>query len=47
VPAISLHIYAAPLKEFSVYDETTQRRQTVRSTYDAVLSISALASAAR
>lgn len=47
VPAISLHIYAAPLKEFSVYDETTQRRQTVRSTYDAVLSISALAPAAR
>jgi cysteine dioxygenase len=37
VPALSLHIYAAPLKEFSVYDETTQRCQTVRSTYDDVL----------
>jgi cysteine dioxygenase len=36
-PALSLHIYAAPLKEFSVYDETTQRCQTVQSTYDDVL----------
>jgi len=37
VPALSLHIYAAPLKEFSVYDELSQRCQTVRGTYDDVL----------
>lgn len=43
--ALSLHIYAAPLKEFSVYDETTQRCQAVRSTYDEVLP--AFASASR
>jgi cysteine dioxygenase len=36
-PALSLHIYAAPLKEFSVYDEMTERCKTVRSTYDEVL----------
>ena len=47
VPALSLHIYSAPLKEFSVYDETTQRCRTVRSTYDEVLSISALARVAQ
>jgi cysteine dioxygenase len=47
VPAVSLHIYSAPLKEFSVYDETTQRCRTVRSTYDEVLSISALARVAQ
>jgi hypothetical protein len=35
--ALSLHIYAAPLKHFSVYDESTQRCQTVRGTYDDVL----------
>jgi hypothetical protein len=43
VPALSLHIYAAPLKEFSVYDESTQRCQTVRGTYDEVLRPSVLA----
>jgi hypothetical protein len=37
VPALSLHIYAAPLKEFAVYDESTQRCHVVRSTYDDVL----------
>ncbi len=44
VPALSLHIYAAPLNEFSVYDEVTQRCQTVQSTYDDVLSAFAAAS---
>lgn len=43
VPALSLHIYAAPLKEFSVYDESAQRCQTVRGTYDEVLRPSVLA----
>jgi cysteine dioxygenase len=37
VPALSLHIYAAPLKEFLVYDATTRRCQTVLGTYDDVL----------
>ncbi len=37
VPALSLHIYAAPLKEFLVYDESTRRCQTVKGTYDDVL----------
>jgi cysteine dioxygenase len=37
VGALSLHIYAAPLKEFSVYDESTHRCQTVRGIYDDVL----------
>jgi cysteine dioxygenase len=37
VGALSLHIYAAPLKDFSVYDESTRRCQTVRGTYDDVL----------
>jgi cysteine dioxygenase len=37
VPALSLHIYAAPLKEFVVYDVSTQRCQTARGTYDEVL----------
>jgi predicted metal-dependent enzyme (double-stranded beta helix superfamily) len=44
VRALSLHIYAAPLKEFSVYDESTQHVQTVRGTYDDVLSSFAPAS---
>lgn len=44
VPALSLHIYAAPLSEFSVYDEVTQTCQTVQSTYDDVLSAFAPAS---
>jgi cysteine dioxygenase len=37
VPALSLHIYAAPLKEFLVYDETMERCHPVRGTYDQVL----------
>jgi hypothetical protein len=37
VGALSLHIYAAPLKDFSVYDESARRCQTVRGTYDDVL----------
>jgi cysteine dioxygenase len=36
-PALSVHIYAAPLKEFLAYNETTQRCQTVVGTYDEVL----------
>lgn len=35
--ALSLHIYAGPLKEFSIFDESTQRCQTVQGTYDEVL----------
>ena len=42
--ALSLHIYAAPLKEFSVYDESTHSRKTVRGIYDDVLSAFAPAS---
>jgi cysteine dioxygenase len=37
VRALSLHIYAAPLNQFFVYDEVTQRCQAVQSTYDDVL----------
>jgi cysteine dioxygenase len=43
VPALSLHIYAAPLREFLVYDESTQRCKTVQSTYDEVLQSPVLA----
>jgi cysteine dioxygenase len=43
LPALSLHIYAAPLNEFMAYDESTQRCQTVRSTYDEVLQPPVLA----
>ena len=44
MPALSLHVYAGPLKEYSVYDESTQRCQIVRSTYDDALSAFAPAS---
>ncbi len=37
VRALSLHIYAGPLTEFLVYDESTHRSRTVVSTYDEVL----------
>jgi cysteine dioxygenase len=35
-PAISLHVYAAPLRKYMVYDEASQRCQTVIGTYDDV-----------
>jgi cysteine dioxygenase len=38
-PAVSLHIYAGPLREYLVYDELAQRCQPVRGAYDAVLSV--------
>jgi cysteine dioxygenase len=47
VPALSLHIYAAPLKEYLVYDEPAQRCHVVRGTYDEVLSTAAFAPAVR
>ena len=36
--AVSLHIYSHPLRSFLVYDESAQRCQSVRGTYDAFLS---------
>ncbi|HEY4434289.1 MAG TPA: cysteine dioxygenase family protein [Candidatus Cybelea sp.] len=36
-PAISLHVYAAPLGKYAVYDELSDRCQTVMGTYDDVL----------
>ncbi|HEX4014507.1 MAG TPA: cysteine dioxygenase family protein [Candidatus Cybelea sp.] len=36
-PAISLHVYAAPLQEYGVYDELSERCQTALGTYDDVL----------
>lgn len=38
-PAISLHLYAGPLNEYLVYDETAQSCQSARGIYDAVLSV--------
>lgn len=37
-PAISLHVYARPLRTFGVYDEFSQRCRTVHSRYDAILA---------
>lgn len=36
-PAVSLHVYAAPLRSYLVYDEAGRRCQTVIGTYDEVL----------
>jgi len=36
--AISLHVYARPLRHFGVYDEWARRCRTVRSRYDAILA---------
>jgi cysteine dioxygenase len=36
--AVSLHVYARPLRTFGVYDEFSQRRRTVQSRYDAILA---------
>jgi cysteine dioxygenase len=38
-PAVSLHLYAAPLRQYMVYDEKARRCRAVRGTYDEVLSI--------
>ena len=38
-PAISLHVYAGPLREFLVYDEAARRCKAARGTYDEVLSV--------
>jgi predicted metal-dependent enzyme (double-stranded beta helix superfamily) len=36
-PAVSLHLYAAPLRRFLVYDERARRCETAHGTYDEVL----------
>jgi hypothetical protein len=36
--AISLHLYAEPLREFFIYDERARRCEVARSTFDDVLS---------
>lgn len=42
-PAISLHVYAAPLRSYLVYDEHAGRCRRVGSTYDDTLSSVAFA----
>lgn len=37
-PAVSLHVYARPLRYFGVYDEFAQRCRAVRARYDAILA---------
>lgn len=37
--AVSLHVYARPLHGFSIYDERAHRCQSVRGTYDQLLSL--------
>lgn len=37
-PAVSLHVYAAPLHQYLIYDELSRRCETAVSTYDDVLS---------
>lgn len=41
--AVSLHVYARPLRSFMTYDEYTQRCTPARGTYDEVLSFFAQA----
>jgi cysteine dioxygenase len=36
-PAVSLHVYSAPMRNFLVYDESTRRCDVASGTYDAVL----------
>lgn len=36
-PAVSLHVYARPLRHFGVYDEFAQRCRAQRARYDAIL----------
>jgi len=38
-PAVSLHVYAAPLSEYLVYDPLSDRCEPAAGSYDAVLSI--------
>jgi cysteine dioxygenase len=38
-PAVSLHVYSGPLRQFLVYDPTARRCETTRGTYDEVLSV--------
>jgi cysteine dioxygenase len=38
-PAVSLHVYSAPLRQFLVYDPIAHRCESARSTYDEVLSV--------
>jgi predicted metal-dependent enzyme (double-stranded beta helix superfamily) len=40
-PAVSLHVYARPLRTFGVYDEFSQSRRTVHGRYDAILATGA------
>ncbi|HYL27492.1 MAG TPA: cysteine dioxygenase family protein [Candidatus Nitrosotalea sp.] len=37
-PAISLHVYAGPLRSYLIYEELARRCETARGSYDAVLS---------
>ncbi|MBV8198548.1 MAG: hypothetical protein JO263_10460 [Candidatus Eremiobacteraeota bacterium] len=37
-PAVSLHIYSAPLHRYLIYDELSRRCETAVGTYDDVLS---------
>lgn len=38
-PAVSLHVYAAPLNEYFVYDPLSDRCERAAGAYDAVLSL--------
>jgi hypothetical protein len=40
-PALSLHVYAAPLRQFGIYDEPSRRCETSYGRYDAVLHANA------
>jgi cysteine dioxygenase len=37
-PAVSLHVYSAPLREYLIYDEISQRCETAFGKYDDVIS---------
>jgi len=37
-PAVSLHVYSAPLREYLIYDELARRCETAFGTYDDVIS---------
>jgi cysteine dioxygenase len=39
VPAVSLHLYSAPLRKYLVYDEAARRCETAQGTYDEVLPV--------
>jgi hypothetical protein len=36
---VSLHLYAAPLRQYLIYDEAARRCTAARGTYDEVISI--------